>query len=429
MNRQVNQRCLYKEIALYHNRNSFAGLLEFHQGSQMKVVWSINADSINPDLISYVGSFSANNLSFETPFSVNTIETKYENTSFIAIYFLILDIDARGFSRIGIFFISHDLISHEYSKDMISCVEKLQTHAFNGFLENIGPYAATLQSFARVDSPQKFIFEGKLNEMKAFFSKYPIDIGKYEPIASSTPDSICCINNNLRSFTDISNFSLFEGSFEDVFLKCIQTQCRVPSIIGPNPLSNYQFPDFDLEKSIVDSDIIIHSIFTLISGYKLIIVTPNPEKLKHLAFLLSFFIPNYSQENSCYITGLYETGVSHSIVLSTNIKEIPQKCTIIDFRTFNYYGLICEASSSIWNHAECIQKGFISSFLFNLFVPISSLLEKILYHKQTSKSSSEYHLYILQNFHHDDYPIIDNISSDIVVFNSKPFIGSFKFYE
>ena len=167
-------------ISLVETTNAFAAIFEFSQGTGPKTIWEIGTSQLQSfDSFRY---FVINTPIPDEIFtrSQTTIISTFENINFIAIYKMLFDIQARGFTRIIAFVVGHlnneviQNIYHTYLDRMKELMNEFQKSTLKNVEHDLKKYALELNKTFEITNDQ--ILEQRRSELKKYLNFFNVDI-------------------------------------------------------------------------------------------------------------------------------------------------------------------------------------------------------------------------------------------------------------
>ncbi|OHT14308.1 hypothetical protein TRFO_15332 [Tritrichomonas foetus] len=190
----------------------YSAIYEFSQGEAPKLIWeygSVNGMSEMGSFMQFLINTPApksndNNNNIDFTFGVTSIVSTFEGAHFLAIYFQVLDSQARGFTRHLVFVIanqSRDLLNFCYSKYLKTFTKLLYglyEYSERNFKVEIKEYAESLQK--TITMSQNQTLSDKLLELTKILLIFNIDITNLDSEKGQikTSDYFNIVNNELR---------------------------------------------------------------------------------------------------------------------------------------------------------------------------------------------------------------------------------------
>jgi len=372
-------------------------LFEFHQSHHPKIVWneeSSKMESIN-QFLWYVVSTPND---FDNDISVfrhSIVFSQFSGYFYIAIYFKLVDVEARGFIRSVVFCITNKDSNkinglRKYSSNFLDSCKILFDSSMQVFKNEFEHYASSLSTLVSHDSNCSHEIFNYHKEIGLICEKIGVCA---HMIDDAVPDSsyFFQIRNSLRDLEIISNLSYFSKNVisniwfsSEKFLlsfheKIIcQTKLRFGGIHSDNTKNYISYASMVLNDadhiktelfsivSLVNSKVAYHCIHALMSGTTLIIQCSQFEEAKSLAARLSIFIPDYHEEYVCFDSGVMKPSyyMQFGIIVTSNVELFSHNSfSVLNLDLGVFEGILCPQNSMVFR-----------DFNFSLIESESSLL-------------------------------------------------------
>lgn len=412
-------------ISLVETTNAFAAIFEFSQGTGPKTIWEIGTSQLQSfDSFRY---FVINTPIPDEIFtrSQTTIISTFENINFIAIYKMLFDIQARGFTRIIAFVVGHlnneviQNIYHTYLDRMKELMNEFQKSTLKNVEHDLKKYALELNKTFEITNDQ--ILEQRRSELKKYLNFFNVDISNEEDIEVVPKDIkfFTTINNDLRRISELTNFNeVFLPKFEKLYNDIIEMPYdgnvdSKANFIEPKVAIKFgvkdTFPELikfiknlndedklsEKDNLIVDAifhgEIFYHCAYSILSGSPLVIICNNPKLSDYIYKRLSFLIPFYKDgyvKNQKTIKPL--ECLRYSIVITEKL-EIDENISlnVLNLIKYTYTGEKCPNNSFIrkFKNSEInySYNVFFKMLYLNLKTESNNLLSKM---SEISKSET-----------------------------------------
>lgn len=382
----------------------YAALYEFSQGSFPQTLWeygtliTVSTNEfklfiVNTPIVSAFSEFGTKTSNFISSFN---------GLSFMATYFQIFDIDARGFTRPLMFVIAHqraEIISKvftTYRSTIIKIVERLQKPSIDAFPKDLRKYGNSILLAQRKLGSNDLILSPKVKELERILQKFNItdlnpDEGEEKPTTYFTS-----IKFELRSASTIINLDGIRSELIELMQGLPKTSagsnilCYSDYQISPNVIdfggisfkaeinkfTKFAADSFEnkneysckLLQKLSKSHILPFIAFSLLSGTTLVIIYDDLESTKQLAMTLSIFCPFFRPEYLKITNTIDVTNAKkYSIVLSKEIQgDVKNAVSMIDLVKGVYNGKGCPSNSFVNHILADIEKLDIWDSNFNI---------------------------------------------------------------
>jgi hypothetical protein len=371
--------------------NFYSAIYEFAQGSYPNTIWEhgtmINTNQENFKLL--VVNTPVNSLTSSFSTTPVTVVSSFEGISYIAIYFQLFDIEARGFTRTVIFVLAHanlEILSKiriKYSNELVEFIKRMQEPSVKSFPGDLLSFAKSLKLIQEKTKESNSFIDSKMNELKYILDEFGIHDVTSEGAEERTVESYTIINNNLRSINELSNFNTIVDEIE-CFVDSLPTTKLLANIlsdinfyesdlsidfggtsdfINEEGFSFFTFDIMNMEFVADDSDVTKYSLisflrnnifyflaFSLLSGQTLVIRTENKEIGKVLAKRLTVLCPFFRQRDLVVCDEIEPTqALKYSIVVARKINgEFKNIINLLDIDVGYYTGDGCSPTSFVY---------------------------------------------------------------------------------
>ena len=361
-------------------------LFEFHQGNQPRTVWK-HGPEINflDELMWYVVTIPAVQDASISRFRPVSLISMFKNMHFLAIYGIIPDIEARGFSRTVCLCILHDepVFYQFYVNGVIdqlnNVVKQIRESALPCFSRQLSEYSGRLSATINV-SPES------ANLLRNIELELQVLLKEMEIIPDMNQQSDCIdffnkINNDLRPIEQLFDFKYLKSSIENILhnisicmfsgIVCGKAGYResMPSLsfagIGnlQDSLPYQKFASLLLSNSslidnnrysmvnLIKSRIIHHCAYTLMTGRSLVIESDNPSAICSFAKRFSLFIPFFDSTHFlCLNEAVDSSTIPHRYIIVSPCysRDNQDKVSVLNYDKGFYEGVICPSTSFIY---------------------------------------------------------------------------------
>ena len=410
---QISQNLMSEDSSIFSvNSNFYAAIFEFCQGSFPKTIWEYGIlSAANPDNFKLlIVNTPINSVSTAFNKMSSTVISSFEGIFYIAIYFQIFDVEARGFTRPIIFTIANQCeeviqnIYTHYGKEINDFVSRIQNPSFERFPNELMKFAKSLKLLQEKEQ-NNLIINSKMNELSSILSYFGINDISSEGAEERSFEYFSLINNDLRNAKDLCNFKEIVDDLEEFigdlptakYLSNLQNLANYYetnySIDFGMSSETYGFSDYvtkmlveEMKMSEKDSETIakvsirklvktrvfFYIAFSLLSGQTLIIKTKDTQTGVALAKKLTVLCP-FFKENELHICDSIEavSCLKYSIVVCKDIiGEYRDIVSFLDIDTGYYSGDGCPPSSYVWkvlgNCTDISESAFILNVLLRL---------------------------------------------------------------
>ena len=399
------------------NTNFYAAIFEFSQGSFPKTIWEYGIMSAaNPDnfkLLIVNTPINAISTAFNTHSS--TVVSSFDGVYYIAVYFQLFDIEARGFTRQVIFTIANQCqevvqnIYTHYSKEIDEFVKKLQKPSHESFPNDLIKFAKSLKLLQEKEQTN-LIINSKMKELTTILNHFGITDISSEGAEEKSFEFFSMINNDLRSVRDLTNFKEVVDDLEHFinnlppakFIANIQNLTQYYETNYSMDFGNTSgytninaFPEFTTDLIIEESQILekdsetISKVsirrllksrifyfvaFTLLSGQTLIIKSRDKKLGSFLAKKLSILCPFFREKDLHICTEIDAiSSLKYSIVVCNKvIGEYKNIVSFLDIDVGFYSGDGCPQTSYVWRVLGRCTDLSENAFILNVLLRLKS---------------------------------------------------------
>lgn len=414
----------------------FSALIEFHQGSPLVTVWSQNLLHINiTDFFYYVGNMHSIGNVGEIFIPPTITQSTFNGIPYFSITIQIPDVEARGFLRSITLIVAHDRIRPIISQDLIKIMNNFQQNALNLFLEEIPRFYLSIQflyDHLSDDDMKKPTLNNMLHEIQPILQQFNLNTENSERNESISIEKIVTVNNELR---DIKNLIKWEENLDELIkiISLLNHSSDIPSFeidkgieFGISSISMQNFFYYVTKNSInmanfdsklCQNGVFGHLIFSLLSGYQVLIVSEDFEKAIEITEILVNFIPMFKESDIQIIDGdeINIHSSSKIIISKNNFDNIDnlKNLSLLDLDESFYQGLICSANSFVWQVAKINKNEKFRSFAAKSSYKLKTFADKFVrlgfvFMKNEFQNQHQFFSMLDSNdFHKDDLPIFN----------------------
>ena len=338
----------------------YVALFEFAQGSCPKIVWDNDSKSVsNRDafLLYVVNTPTDLGICKYKP-KPTIIKSEFSGLFYIAVYVIIPDCEARGFSRQVVLVIAHPLpkminfvFQHSLS-EFLGFAVKLQNNASEIFPIEISRYALNLKLTIEKYPESEELLQSKANELSYMLKE--IDITDADPKyrgEDKKPEYFTRINNELRSIKKLTNLKdekekilAFVDKLPTDPIQC-NAQLRTPTHLSSivDAMHTKETGKFLL---LIKSKLIYDCLYTLFSGHSLYIVGSDQADACGVAYRIAAMCPFDKKFPVVDIAEKPLGSTSTDIVLCMNFdQERDPTGSCLDLDADTYKGTKCPTDS------------------------------------------------------------------------------------
>ena len=370
----------------------YVGLFEFAQGSSPRILWDNQSKSVpNKDsLLLYVVNTPTDfNLNEYNP-KPTIIKSEFSGIFFIAVYILIPDYEARGFTRQIVLLLGHPLqkminfVFQHSLQEFVSFALKLQDNANKRFPMEISNYTINLKKTIQKHPESEKLLQSKVDELERTLKAAGIDENLYinknkeDNDENLTPEYFTRINNELRPIKKLTAFSDIEDKILDYInslpsssLQC-NAQLRTDKAIFPLVNASLMQDAPELQ-SLIKSKQLFDALYTLYIGNSLYIVgSENPSHCATLGNKIAALSPFDEQFPVIDISTKNKSNSSDkltpNIILTMSFdQESDPKASCIDLDTESYTGIKCPQDSILYKELSKISIDHSMNVLLMLY--------------------------------------------------------------
>lgn len=374
----------------------FCALYEFLQSSQPRVVWRYGEidQKIENDLMWYIMSvpiMSPANDIFPKP---TFVTSTFENLSYCAVYELIPDIEARGFTRsicLAIVTKKPEVVyslNSIFKENIIDVMKQARINAASTFKAEIEPHIESISEYLKnksIEENAKVHFQQKLEKLLEIRDKFPV---KVHPVKISKERcakySTELINYDLRKIEFIIDFPVLQNQIFSILKtlslpnSAISSQLLMPSIAMNVFVPNIEIPEGRNLLYLYRTNLLKNCLFSILSGKTLIIVSSTPENWKPLAYSLTSLCP-YRWKNDIlqFNSPVKPTDcLTATTVVAQSIIEVESPyASIVNMDTGVFQGYQCPEKSCI-NKFQLSDKYSEGTFWLRLNYAIKNIKER-----------------------------------------------------
>lgn len=432
----------------YHPR-FFSALIEFHQGSPLVTIWSQNLLHINiTDFFYYVGNMHSIGKVGEILIPPTITQSSFNSIPYFSITIQIPDVEARGFLRSITLIIAHDHIKPIISENLIKMMKLFQENAMKLFLEEIPKFFLGVKFLCenlKENDMRKPTLITMVQEMEPILQQFNIKTENSDRDESVTLSKIVTVNNELRDVRDLIKWD--ENLNELIkIISLLNLSSDLPSKsnnqseidFGFSSISPQNFLYFtssnsiylaSFDQKICQSGVFGHLVFSLLSGFKINLVSDDIEKALDLAEILINFIPLFQESDLLILNENENKNVikSHKIVISKSLvyeQVNDEKISVIDLNENYYQGLICSEKSFVWQFAKINKNENLRVFAAKTSFKLKAFADKFVrfafnFMKNEFQNQHQFFSMMdLNGFHKEDLPAFCNWMSFIPSFKN-----------
>jgi len=393
---------------LTSNVSFYCAIYEFCQGSFPKTIWECgtpyvtNPDSFKLFIINTPVTSCLSDYSEQTA----TMISSFENLNFIAVFFQVFDVEARGFTRSTVLVIAHssyDVIirtNHVFHNQILDFAKMLQSNSLKLFPSELKRYATSLKKSIDSSNGSKNSLVSKMDELKTILTKF--DIGEINTKnAEIHPDEyFLVISNDIRPLEKLIDLDSIYPEIENFIYGLPNTRLSSAivsdSIIKESPPSISFGPSKDNFSISEMPSLVFNSLdqgeedyylgnflknrlffscaYVLLSGQTLCIKSSSFECGLKLAKKFKFLCPFYREEHlSLFETITPRECLPYSIVITHRIEgETRSIINVLDLDTDLYTGDMCPPSSFVWQLGKCSDVSE-SAFILHVYSKLKDL--------------------------------------------------------
>ncbi|EAY20682.1 hypothetical protein TVAG_163780 [Trichomonas vaginalis G3] len=349
----------------------YCALFEFLQNSQPIVVWRYRdlEQKTEFDLMWYIMSVP-NIAPTSEPFPKPTfMSSSFENFSFCAIYALIPDIEARGFTRsICLTVVTQKpeiiySINSLYNDKLLNILDQARINAASLFKAEIDPHIEAITQYLKnttIDENAKLHFQTKLEKLLEIRDNFTIEthsvkISKERCLKYATE----LINYDLRKIEFMIDLPVLQNQIFSILnilslpTSVIATQLYMPSIATSVYVPNIEIPEGRGLLHLYKNNLLKNSLYSIMTGKTLIIVSSTPDNWKPLAYSLASLSPfRWKNDILQFNCPVKQTDcLSATIVVAQNIIGADSS-----------YASVLNMDSLVFQGKQCPEKSCINKF-------------------------------------------------------------------